>query len=365
MSVFCRLLSRGLLCGRATCRFVTGQQDFSGGVLRMTRAVGSTSPVNLTYDVFDGTGDGTPLVFLHGLFGSKSNFHSIAKSLVQRTGRKVLTVDARNHGTSTHSTDLTYEAMTNDLTHLLAQLHIGKCVLIGHSMGGKVAMTTALSQPGLVERLVVVDISPAQTTTRTNFHSYIQAMKDVKISSDIPRSTARRMAEDQLRKLVKERSVRQFLLTNLVEQNGHYAWRVNLDAIAAHLDDIMSFPTFETTYEGPTLFLGGASSAYIRYKMSSVIQFLIAVIGVRLFCIISMIWFGVFCFPTLTLLSSIFCLSPSFLALLLSRSAALSLCCSLARSAHSCPPRSALSLLSRPPLSPSSLLLCSLSLSQF
>uniref|UniRef100_A0A8C7JP35 sn-1-specific diacylglycerol lipase ABHD11 n=3 Tax=Salmoninae TaxID=504568 RepID=A0A8C7JP35_ONCKI len=263
MSVFCRLLSRGLLCGRATCRFVTGQQDFSGGVLRMTRAVGSTSPVNLTYDVFDGTGDGTPLVFLHGLFGSKSNFHSIAKSLVQRTGRKVLTVDARNHGTSTHSTDLTYEAMTNDLTHLLAQLHIGKCVLIGHSMGGKVAMTTALSQPGLVERLVVVDISPAQTTTRTNFHSYIQAMKDVKISSDIPRSTARRMAEDQLRKLVKERSVRQFLLTNLVEQNGHYAWRVNLDAIAAHLDDIMSFPTFETTYEGPTLFLGGASSAYI------------------------------------------------------------------------------------------------------
>ncbi|XP_023844098.1 sn-1-specific diacylglycerol lipase ABHD11 [Salvelinus sp. IW2-2015] len=263
MSVFCSLLSRGLLCGRATCRFVTGQQDFSGGVLRMARAVGSTSPVNLTYEVFDGTGDGTPLVFLHGLFGSKSNFHSIAKSLVQRTGRKVLTVDARNHGTSTHSADLTYEAMTNDLTHLLAQLHIGKCVLIGHSMGGKVAMTTALSQPGLVERLVVVDISPAQTTTRTNFHSYIQAMKDVKISSDIPRSTARRMAEDQLRKLVKERSVRQFLLTNLVEQNGHYAWRVNLDAIAAHLDDIMSFPTFETTYEGPTLFLGGASSAYI------------------------------------------------------------------------------------------------------
>uniref|UniRef100_A0A4W5RQN9 sn-1-specific diacylglycerol lipase ABHD11 n=1 Tax=Hucho hucho TaxID=62062 RepID=A0A4W5RQN9_9TELE len=90
--------------------------------------------------------DSTPLVFLHGLFGSKSNFHSIAKSLVQRTGRKVLTVDARNHGTSTHSADLTYEAMTNDLTHLLAQLHIGKCVLIGHSMGGKVAMTTALSQ---------------------------------------------------------------------------------------------------------------------------------------------------------------------------------------------------------------------------
>lgn len=65
--------------------------------------------------------------------------------------------------------------------------------------------------------------------------------------------------------LLQERSVRQFLLTNLVEQNGHYAWRVNLEAISAHLDDLISFPNFNTVYEGPTLFLGGASSAYIRY----------------------------------------------------------------------------------------------------
>ncbi|XP_048839860.1 protein ABHD11 isoform X1 [Brienomyrus brachyistius] len=221
------------------------------------------SPVNLTYDVFDGKGTDPPLVFLHGLFGSKSNFHSIAKSLVQRTGRKVLTIDARNHGNSTHSPVLTYEAMTNDLQHLLGQLHITKCVLIGHSMGGKVAMTTALTQSDLVERLVVVDISPARSATRTNFHNYIQAMKDVKISSDLPRSTARRLAEDQLRELVKERSVRQFLLTNLVEQNGHYAWRVNLEAISNHMEDILSFPEFNATYHGPTLFLGGTSSAYI------------------------------------------------------------------------------------------------------
>lgn len=263
MSVLCHIIQRGLVNGR-TCRLVTGQRDLFGGSPLMARAAASTSqPVNLSYDVFDGKGDSTPLVFLHGLFGSKSNFHSIAKSLVQRTGRKVLTVDARNHGISAHSPVLTYEVMANDLKHLLAQLHIGKCVLIGHSMGGKVAMTTALSQPSLVERLVVVDISPAQTTTRTNFRAYIQAMEEVKISSNLPRSTARRMAEDQLRKLVKERSVRQFLLTNLVEQNGHYAWRVNLDAISAHLDDIMSFPDFSNTYEGPTLFLGGASSAYI------------------------------------------------------------------------------------------------------
>ncbi|KAK3524371.1 hypothetical protein QTP70_028025, partial [Hemibagrus guttatus] len=161
------------------------------------------SPVNLSYDVYDGKEDGVPLVFLHGLFGSKSNFNSIAKSLVQRTGRKVLTVDARNHGNSAHSPGLTYEAMSKDLKHLLNQLHIGKCILIGHSMGGKTAMTTALSQPNLVERLVVVDISPVPTTARTFMKGYIDAMKEVKIPSNIPRSTARRVAEDQLRKHVK------------------------------------------------------------------------------------------------------------------------------------------------------------------
>ncbi|KAM9728012.1 sn-1-specific diacylglycerol lipase ABHD11 isoform 1-T1 [Menidia menidia] len=292
MSAFCRLVRRGLLSGRPSCRLFPVQQDVCG-MAPAVRTASSSSPVNLTYDVFDGKGESTPLVFLHGLFGSKSNFHSIAKSLVQRTGRKVLTVDARNHGNSPHNPVLTYEAMSSDLKHLLSQLHIEKCVLIGHSMGGKTAMTTALTQPSLVERLVVVDISPAQSPTRTNFRYYIQAMQEMKISTDIPRSTARRMAEDQLRSLVKvccclcfvsclvplfvksfmlnvyfpplpqEHSVRQFLLTNLVEHNGHYSWRVNLEAIAAHLEEIMSFPSFKTIYEGPTLFLGGASSAYI------------------------------------------------------------------------------------------------------
>ncbi|XP_031427102.1 protein ABHD11-like [Clupea harengus] len=273
MSVTCRFLSGGLLHRATSCVSMTTSRNacFSNARMHWIRQIGtkantpavSTRPVNLTYDVFDGKGDNTPLVFLHGLFGSKSNFHSIAKSLVQRTGRKVLTVDARNHGKSTHSPIITYEAMTNDLTQLLAQLRIGKCVLIGHSMGGKVAMTTALMQPSLVERLVVVDISPAQTTPLTNFPAYIQAMKEVKVPKDVPRSTARRLAEDQLRQLVKERSVRQFLLTNLTEEEGQYSWRVNLDAISNHLQDIMNFPAFNTSYEGPTLFLGGTNSAYI------------------------------------------------------------------------------------------------------
>lgn len=265
MSALCRLVQRGLWGARPSCRFFPGLQVVCGvaAPVRTNSSSSSVNPVNVTYDVFDGKGESTPLVFLHGLFGSKSNFHSIAKSLVQRTGRKVLTVDARNHGNSPHSPVLTYEAMAEDLKHLLAQLHIEKCVLIGHSMGGKTAMVTALTQSSLVDRLVVVDISPSRSATASNFRFYIQAMQEMKISSDIPRSTARRMAEDQLRTLVENRSVRQFLLTNLVEQNGHYSWRVNLEAISAHLEHIMSFPSFDSTYDGPTLFLGGASSAYI------------------------------------------------------------------------------------------------------
>ncbi|XP_063059049.1 sn-1-specific diacylglycerol lipase ABHD11 isoform X2 [Engraulis encrasicolus] len=271
MGVTCRFLSIGVL--HRACLSVAGCRNPCSSNrqinwIRQFRTVAnapavSSRPVNLTYDVFDGKGDKTPLVFLHGLFGSKSNFQSIAKSLVQRTDRKVLTIDARNHGKSTHSPVLTYEAMTNDLTQLLAQLRIGKCILIGHSMGGKVAMTTALTQPALVERLVVVDISPAPTAPLTNFPTYIQAMKDVKVPSNVPRSTARRLAEDQLRDYVKERSVRQFLLTNLIEEEGQYSWRINLEAIANHLGDIKDFPKFNNSYEGPTLFLGGTNSAYI------------------------------------------------------------------------------------------------------
>nr|XP_014427363.1 protein ABHD11 isoform X4 [Pelodiscus sinensis] len=103
-------------------------------------------PLPLSYMVFDGPALQPPLVFLHGLLGSKGNFRAIARALVQRSGRKVLTVDARNHGESPHSPVMSYEAMSLDVQRLLRQLHLPKCVLVGHSMGGKTAMTLALQQ---------------------------------------------------------------------------------------------------------------------------------------------------------------------------------------------------------------------------
>ncbi|XP_043910095.1 protein ABHD11 isoform X2 [Protopterus annectens] len=225
-----------------------------------------TRSVELSYNVFDGKNKQTPLVLLHGLFGSKSNFQSIAKAFVQRTGREVITVDARNHGNSAHSPTITYEAMSLDLQKLLRSLQLTKVILVGHSMGGKTAMTVALQKPDLVERLVVVDIGPGYTTVHTSFPSYIAAMKMIQLDSNIPRSTAKRVAEDQLRNVITEPTVRQFLLTNLVEQDGQYIWRVNLDAIIRHKNDIIGFPEFSTTYLGPTLFLAGANSPYVSTK---------------------------------------------------------------------------------------------------
>ncbi|XP_075052716.1 sn-1-specific diacylglycerol lipase ABHD11 [Mixophyes fleayi] len=219
--------------------------------------------VTLSYDIYEGRTPGSPLVLLHGLFGSKSNFQSIARALVRKTGRKVLTLDARNHGSSPHCDVITYTEMSDDVSQLLQQLNIPSCVLIGHSMGGKTAMTLALQQPQLVERLVSVDISPSPTVPQSGFPEYIKAMQRVQLEGKMPRSAARRLAEEQLSATVQESSVRQFLLTNLVQENDHFKWRVNLEAIANHLPDLLDFPEFHTTYPGPALFLGGANSPYI------------------------------------------------------------------------------------------------------
>ncbi|XP_076997062.1 sn-1-specific diacylglycerol lipase ABHD11 [Tamandua tetradactyla] len=221
-------------------------------------------PLPLSYTLLDGEPTLPALVFLHGLFGCKTNFNSIAKAVAQQTGRRVLTVDARNHGDSPHSPDMSYEAMSQDLQDLLPQLGLAPCVLIGHSMGGKTAMLLALQRPELVERLIAVDISPVETTSVSDFPTYVAAMRAIDIPAEVPRSCARKLADEQLSPVVKEVAVRQFLLTNLVEVDGRFVWRVNLDALAQHVDTIMAFPARQDSYPGPTLFLLGGNSQYVH-----------------------------------------------------------------------------------------------------
>ncbi|KAG8509840.1 Protein ABHD11, partial [Galemys pyrenaicus] len=221
-------------------------------------------PVPLAYKLLDGEVAHPALVFLHGLFGCKTNFNSIAKALAQQTGRRVLTVDARNHGDSPHSPDMSYEAMSQDLQDLLPQLGLVPCVLIGHSMGGKTAMLLALQRPEMVDRLIAVDISPVETTSVSDFPTYMTAMKAINIPDEVPHSSARKLADEQLRPVIQDISVRQFLLTNLVEVNGRFVWRVNLDALAQHMDKIMAFPPHQESYPGPTMFLLGGNSQFVR-----------------------------------------------------------------------------------------------------
>ncbi|KAI6074211.1 Protein ABHD11 [Aix galericulata] len=161
---------------------------------------------------------------------------------------------------------MTYEAMSLDVQQLLARLGIPKCIVLGHSMGGKTAMALALQRPDLVERLISVDISPVSTTLVSEFSAYISAMQSVNIPAGLSRSAARQLADSQLSPAVQHPQLRQFLLTNLVEVEGHYVWRVNLEAISHHLEDILSFPVFHKPYPGPTLFLGGSNSPYISSK---------------------------------------------------------------------------------------------------
>ncbi|NXY88498.1 ABHDB protein, partial [Alcedo cyanopectus] len=222
--------------------------------------------VPLAHVELAGRGDRPPLVLLHGLFGSHGNFQTVAKALVRRGSGKVLTVDARNHGSSPHSPLMTYEAMSLDVQQLLSRLGITKCILLGHSMGGKTAMTLALQRPDLVERLISVDIGPVSTAPVSEFSAYISAMKLVKIPEGLSRSAARQLADEQLQPVVQLPQLRQFLLTNLVEVGGRFVWRVNLEAIAHHLPDIMNFPVFHKPYLGPALFLGGSKSPYISSK---------------------------------------------------------------------------------------------------
>ncbi|NXU50148.1 ABHDB protein, partial [Turnix velox] len=223
----------------------------------------SAAPLALAHAVLEGRGDRPPLLLLHGLFGSRGNFHTVAKALVRGGSGTVVTLDARNHGASPHSSLMSYEAMSLDVQRLLSHLHISRCILLGHSMGGKTAMVLALQRPDLVERLISVDISPVLTTPISEFSTYVSAMKAVKIPDGLSRSAARQLADSQLQPVVQLPQLRQFLLTNLVEVEGRYVWRVNLEAISHHLKDIMNFPVFHKPYPGPTLFLGGSNSPYI------------------------------------------------------------------------------------------------------
>lgn len=198
------------------------------------------------------------IVLLHGLFGSATNWGSIARRLAG--DYHVIVPDLRNHGQSPHASTHTYPAMAGDLLALLDRLDRRNATLVGHSMGGKVAMHVALTTPQRVAGLAVVDMAPVRYGH--DFRGVLAGFAAV----DTATIGARADAEAQMRPLVPGSGVRAFLLQNLVRQDGAWAWRLNLAALEAAQEQITGFPEHpaDAGYAGPAVFIHGELSDYVK-----------------------------------------------------------------------------------------------------
>ncbi len=207
---------------------------------------------------FSETGTGRPLVILHGLFGSKRNWASIAATLADH--RRVVTVDLRNHGESPWAEPHDYPSLADDVADSIRRHAGGAAAVLGHSMGGKAAMMLALRSPELVERLVVVDIAPGRS--QGGVLAVLRAMQEVPLAACASRADV----ENALAADIPERAVRGFVAQNVRIGPAGLSWRVNLDALERHADDILGFPEVPVAqrFDKPTLFIAGSRSDYIR-----------------------------------------------------------------------------------------------------
>lgn len=201
-----------------------------------------------------GQGAGPPLVLLHGLYGRSGNFAGVAQRLAAT--RRVLALDLRNHGASPHDAPMDYPVMAADVVETLAAIDALPCVLAGHSMGGKVAMTVALAAADAVARLLVVDIAPVGYPP--HFDEFTAAMRTL----PLPPGVTRLVAGAGLAGRIPDAAVRGFLMQNL-RLGADPGWTIGLDEIAAALPQIGAWPDPPGRYDGPALFLHGARSDYV------------------------------------------------------------------------------------------------------
>lgn len=201
-------------------------------------------------------GEGKPVIILHGVFGSSDNWLTIARSLGENY--TIYLPDLRNHGDSFHDEEFTYEAMANDLKNLIEAEEIDNPVIIGHSMGGKVAMKFAVNYPHLFDKLIVVDISPRAYPPH---HEHILAGLK---SLELDKISSRKEADDSLAKYVTEKGIRQFLLKNLTRDENHFKWKLNLEVIERDIENVGEGLEDQLVCDKPTLFIRGANSNYIK-----------------------------------------------------------------------------------------------------
>ncbi len=193
-------------------------------------------------------------VILHGLLGSGENWQSPSNKLAS-SGYKVYTLDLRNPGQSFHSDKMDYPVMAQDVHLFIRRLNVGPVNVIGHSMGGKVGMELALSNPDDISRLVVVDISPFRY--KPMYANVFRALEGI----DIKKLKNRGQADRQLEKTVSDRMVRLFLLKNLGRtRDGQFYWKINLKALANNYHHIWDGIDTARAFNKPVLFMEGEKS---------------------------------------------------------------------------------------------------------
>jgi esterase len=213
------------------------------------------------------SGSGQPLIILHGLFGTLENWGAQITSL--QSSFQVISVDLRNHGRSPHSDMMNYQLMAADVIELMDDLNLQDACIIGHSMGGKVAMQIALTYPLRINKLIVVDISPV--TYSAHHDDIFTALSSINLST----LNSRTAADKQLQPLVSDDSVRAFLLKNLYrDKENAFAWRPNLKALADQYANLSMAPSGSKSsqpFSKPTLFIKGKNSDYILAEHQSAI----------------------------------------------------------------------------------------------
>lgn len=205
---------------------------------------------------FKKTGEGKPLIVLHGLFGSGDNWMSFSRMMAEENFA-VYQVDLRNHGHSPHSLLHNYKVMSEDVLELIQTADLDKPVVLGHSMGGKVAMQLAIDHTDSLSSIIVVDI----TTQYYPVHhgTIIQAL----LSVDVNKIQSRKEAEEQLAVYINDAANIQFLMKGLYRKDEHFAWRFNLPVLSEQIENVGEEIKSEKPVDIPVLFIRGERSNYI------------------------------------------------------------------------------------------------------
>ena len=201
-------------------------------------------------------GQGVPLIILHGLFGSLDNWHSIAKTLA--SDFTVLSIDLRNHGKSPHNKTFNYETLRDDVIRFMEENRVKSSHILGHSLGGKVAMNVALSSPEKLEKLVVVDIAPKMY--KAGHEAIFEALRTINLSNFFERKEV----EDKLLSFVPDLRTRQFLMKGLIRNEmGKPVWKFNIESLAENYLNILKSINSEHPFQKESLFIAGSDSEYL------------------------------------------------------------------------------------------------------